>query len=151
MTEQQLWEHLVRLALEARERAYAPYSGYKVGAALAGKSGRIYTGCNVENAVYPLSTCAERTAIVKAVSEGEREFLAIAVATENGATPCGACRQMMREFGAEMTVLLADAQGHYRQTTLTALLPDSFSASDLEAGGRYRGSSHVETGHGGQS
>lgn len=140
MTEQQSWEHLVKLALEARERAYAPYSGYRVGAALAGRSGRVYTGCNVENAVYPLSTCAERVAIVKAVSEGECSFLAIAVATENGGAPCGACRQIMREFGAELTVLIADARGNYRQTSLSELLPDSFTANDLTAGVRDYGS-----------
>jgi cytidine deaminase len=80
-------QRLLEQAREARERAYAPYSRYRVGAALLGRSGRIYTGCNVENAVYPLCTCAERTAVVKAVSEGEREFIALAVVTENGGTP----------------------------------------------------------------
>jgi cytidine deaminase len=123
--------HLVRQALEARERAYAPYSGYRVGAALLGKSGRVYTGCNVENAVYPLSTCAERVAVAEAVSEGEREFAALAVATANGGSPCGACRQILREFAADLLILIADASGAYRETTLAALLPDSFSAADL--------------------
>jgi cytidine deaminase len=124
---------LVAQALEARELAYAPYSSYKVGAALLGKSGRVYTGCNVENAVYPLATCAERTAIVKAVSEGEQEFVALAVATENGGSPCGSCRQTLREFGKKTIVLIADATGTYRETTAGGLLPDSFSARDLEA------------------
>lgn len=124
-------EALVAQALRARERAYAPYSGYRVGAALLGRSGRIYTGCNVENAVYPLSICAERAAVVKAVSEGEREFVAIAVATANGATPCGACRQTLREFGEGIIVLIADAGGAFRETTVVELLPDSFSAADL--------------------
>lgn len=124
-------EELVAQALAARERAYAPYSGYTVGAALLGKSGRVYTGCNVENAVYPLCTCAERTAVVKAVSEGEREFVAIAVATENGGAPCGSCRQVLREFGEDIVVLIADAAGAYHETSVAELLPDSFSAADL--------------------
>jgi cytidine deaminase len=125
-------DYLVEQALEARERAYAPYSGYKVGAALLGRSGKIYTGCNVENAVYPLSICAERTAVVKAVSEGEQQFVAIAVATENGGSPCGACRQVLREFGKMMVVVIADDKGNCRETTVGELLPDSFSAKDLE-------------------
>jgi len=124
-------EELVAQAMQARERAYAPYSGYRVGAALLGKSGRVYTGCNVENAVYPLCTCAERVAVVKAVSEGEREFIALAVVTENGATPCGSCRQTLREFGEDIMVLVVDATGAYRETTVAELLPDGFSAADL--------------------
>ena len=123
---------LIQQALEVRERAYAPYSGYKVGAALLATSGRIYTGCNVENAVYPLTLCAERVAIVKAVSEGDRHFIAIAVTTENGGAPCGSCRQVLREFGEQIVVLIADRTGNYRQTTVAALLPDSFGAEDLE-------------------
>jgi cytidine deaminase len=122
---------LIAEAQAARKRAYAPYSGYHVGAALLGKSGRVYTGCNVENAVYPLCTCAERTAVVKAVSEGEREFVALAVVTENGGSPCGSCRQTLREFGDDILVLIADATGDYRETTIAELLPDSFSATDL--------------------
>lgn len=124
-------EMMLERAREARERAYAPYSHYRVGAALLGRSGRIYTGCNVENAVYPLCTCAERTAVVKAVSEGEREFIALAVVTENGGTPCGACRQTLREFAEDLIILIGDAHGHWRQTTLRQLLPESFSATDL--------------------
>ena len=122
---------LIRRAIEARERAYAPYSGYAVGAALLGKSGRVYTGCNVENAVYPLGICAERVAVFKAVSEGELEFVAIAVATDNGGSPCGSCRQVLREFGAGIVVLIADTAGAFRETTIEALLPDSFGAADL--------------------
>ncbi|HDQ73681.1 MAG TPA: cytidine deaminase [Chloroflexi bacterium] len=125
-------EDLVAQALQARALAYAPYSNYRVGAALLGKSGRTYTGCNVENAVYPLTICAERTAVVKAVSEGERTFVALAVATDNGGSPCGACRQTLREFGEDIVVLIADASGAYRETTAAALLPDSFSAADLD-------------------
>nr|HID13162.1 cytidine deaminase [Anaerolineae bacterium] len=124
-------EGLIAQARAARERAYAPYSGYTVGAALLGKSGRVYTGCNVENAVYPLCTCAERVALGKAVSEGEREFVALAVVTKNGVAPCGSCRQTLREFGEDIVVLIADATGDYRETTLAELLPDGFSAPDL--------------------
>ena len=124
-------EKLVAQATQAREHAYAPYSGYSVGAALLGKSGRVYTGCNVENAVYPLCTCAERVAVVKAVSKGEREFVAMAVVTENGGSPCGSCRQTLREFGEDTVVLIADTSGACRETTVAELLPDSFSAADL--------------------
>jgi len=124
-------EELIRQAIAARERAYAPYSDYKVGAALLGRSGGVYTGCNVENAVYPLVTCAERTAVVKAVSEGEREFVALAVATENGGSPCGSCRQTLREFGDDIVVLIADVTGAWRETTVAELLPGSFGAENL--------------------
>ena len=125
---------LVALAADARERAYAPYSGFAVGAALLGRSGRVYTGCNVENASYPLTTCAERTALAKAVSEGERSFEAIAVITETGATPCGACRQILREFGGprgELRVLVADTQGNVRPFTIDELLPAGFTPDQL--------------------
>jgi cytidine deaminase len=124
-------ETLVRQAAEARERAYAPYSGYDVGAALLAESGRIYLGCNVENAVYPLSMCAERTAVFKAVCQGERVFTAIAVVTENGGAPCGSCRQVLREFGEQTVVVIADGDGNWRETTVAELLPDSFSAANL--------------------
>jgi len=122
---------LIVQARSARERAYAPYSGYRVGAALLARSGQIYTGANVENAVYPLTTCAERTAVAKAVSEGERDFVALAVVTENAGAPCGSCRQTLREFGKDIVVLIADAEGNYREATVEALLPDSFSVADL--------------------
>ena len=124
-------EELVAQATQARQRAYAPYSNYRVGAALLGKSGQVYTGCNVENAVYPLTTCAERTVVVQAVSEGEREFVALAVVTGNGGSPCGSCRQILREFGADILVLIADTTGAYRETTVAELLPDSFSVANL--------------------
>jgi len=125
-------QRLVAAAREARERAYAPYSHYAVGAAILTASGKIYTGANVENAVYPLGLCAERVALFKAVSEGERAFRAVAVVTRNGGTPCGACRQALREFGADWDVVVADEQGEVRlETTLTALLPASFSGEDL--------------------
>jgi len=125
-------EALIKAAQRARDNAYAPYSSYTVGAALLTKSGRTFTGANVENAVYPLTTCAERTAVVKAVSEGERDFVALAVATENGGTPCGSCRQTLREFGEDIIILIADDNENYRETTVAKLLPDSFSASDLD-------------------
>jgi len=120
-------EKLVRQATEAREAAYAPYSGYKVGAALLGKSGRVYTGVNVENAAYSPTICAERTAVAKAVSEGEQEFAALAVVTKDGATPCGVCRQVLREFAEDLPILIASTDGATRETTLAALLPDSFA------------------------
>ena len=126
-------EGLVQRAAVARRQAYASYSGYDVGAALLTASGRVYVGCNVENAVYPLSMCAERVAVFEAVCDGEREFEAIAVVTENGGAPCGSCRQVLREFGEETLVLIADAQGNYRETTVGELLPDSFSAVDLNS------------------
>jgi cytidine deaminase len=126
-------EGLVQQAAAARPQAYAPYSGYDVGAALLTASGRVYTGCNVENAVYPLAMCAERVAVFEAVCHGERDFEAIAVVTENGGAPCGSCRQVLREFGERTVVLIADAQGNCRETTVGELLPDSFSAADLDS------------------
>lgn len=122
---------LISAAASARERAYAPYSGYRVGAALLTSAGHLYEGCNVENAVYPLSMCAERAAVFHAVCAGEQEFVAIAVVTGNGGAPCGSCRQVLREFGDEMLVLIGDAAGNWRETTVAELLPDSFSAADI--------------------
>ena len=127
-------EKLVTLAGQARQRAYAPYSNFPVGAALLGRSGQVYTGCNVENAAYPLTTCAERTAVAKAVSEGEREFEAIAVVTATGATPCGACRQILREFGGrdgDLRVIVADLDGNVRTFTIDQLLPKGFTPDQL--------------------
>lgn len=125
-------QELVAQAIEARKRAYAPYSHYKVGAALLGKSGKVYLGCNVENASYSHTVCAERTAVLKAVSEGELEFEAIAVVTRNGGSPCGACRQVLAEFAPELIVYIADKNGEHRKTTLSKLLPDSFTPKHLE-------------------
>jgi len=125
---------LVALAEQVRERAYAPYSGFPVGAALLGRSGKVFTGCNVENAAYPLTTCAERTAVTKAVSEGEREFEAIAVVTATGATPCGACRQILREFGGpagDLRIIVADLEGHTWTFTIAELLPHGFTPDQL--------------------
>ena len=123
---------LIDLANEARRRAYAPYSKYRVGAALRTKSGRIFTGVNVENAVYPHTMCAERVAIFKAVSEGETEFEVIAVATDNGGSPCGGCRQVMAEFGLDTIVLIADGAGNLKhEMTVSQLLPEAFTPAHL--------------------
>lgn len=123
---------LINRALEARRFAYAPYSGYTVGAALLSVSGEIYHGVNVENAAYSTSMCAERTAVFKAVSNGELAFSAIAIATENGGSPCGACRQVLSEFGLETLVLVVDSQGEVTlETTVGTLLPEAFGPSDL--------------------
>ncbi len=130
MTDAELIAH----AQEAMARAYAPYSGYKVGAALLTKSGRIYLGCNLENASFSPTICAERTAFAKAVSEGERDFAAIAViggkegAASGFCPPCGVCRQVMREFCRDdFRILLGRADGECRSFTLAQLLPESFS------------------------
>ena len=124
---------LIDLANEARRRAYAPYSNYPVGAALRTKSGRLFTGCNVENAAYPHCICAERVAIFKAVSEGEREFDVLAVVTPNGGSPCGGCRQVMAEFGLEMVVLIANGEGRLvKETTVGGLLPEAFTPQHLK-------------------
>lgn len=129
----QEWQALIERAIEARQRAYAPYSKYRVGAAVRTKIGKIFTGVNVENAAYPSSICAERTAVFKAVSEGEREFEVIAVVTENGGSPCGGCRQVLAEFGLDTIVLIADSKGHVaKQTTVGELLPEAFTGQKLE-------------------
>mgnify|MGYP005849738415 CR=1 FL=1 len=125
---------LVEAAQGARQRAYAPYSHYRVGAALLGQSGAVYTGCNVENASYGASICAERTAAVKAISEGERTFVAIAVVTANGGTPCGICRQFLSEFAPDLRVIIADAEGRvHSESALADLLPDSLGTAKLPA------------------
>ncbi|MCL5998288.1 MAG: cytidine deaminase [Chloroflexi bacterium] len=117
---------LIEVANNTRQNAYAPYSGYRVGAALLTSQGNVYGGCNVENASYGISLCAERAAVAKAVSEGERDFEAIVVVTDDGGTPCGACRQFLREFGEDIIVILADKRGRYRITTVGELLPEAF-------------------------
>ncbi|MCX6079519.1 MAG: cytidine deaminase [Chloroflexi bacterium] len=125
---------LVNLAIEARRRAYVPYSKYQVGAALRTKSGRIFTGANVENAAYPMTMCAERVAIFSAVSQGESEFDVIAVVTSNGGSPCGGCRQVMAEFGLDTVVLIADADGQvHAHTTVNELLPGAFTPAHLNS------------------
>jgi cytidine deaminase len=118
---------LVDAAVEARDRAYAPYSHYAVGAAVLARSGRIHAGANVENASFGLTVCAERVAILKAVSEGDRDLVALAVATPNQAAPCGACRQVLQEFAPAARILLVGAGGVARETTVPSLLPDPFT------------------------
>ena len=125
---------LIQAALEGSKHAYIPYSNYRVGAALLTESGEIFTGCNVENAGYSPTICAERTALVKAVSEGQRAFQAVAVVTRNGGSPCGVCRQALFEFSPGMIVLLADLDGNLcLTTTLDALLPHGFTPAKLDA------------------
>lgn len=122
---------LLNAACVAREKAYAPYSNYAVGAALLAGDGTLITGVNVENASYGLSICAERTAVFKMVSAGVRKILAVAVCTENGGSPCGACRQVLAEFSADIPVFLLDIHGNVRETTLYTLLPDHFGPEHL--------------------
>lgn len=128
-------EFVVEIAREARRRAYAPYSNYFVGAALRTKTGKFFTGVNVENAAYPSTICAERSAIVSAVAQGEREFDLIAVVTENGGFPCGGCRQVMAEFSLDMLVVVADENGKIHSSmTVSELLPGAFTPHYLTSG-----------------
>ena len=126
-------EQLVQHALEARRRAYAPYSNYFVGAAVLAEDGAVFPGCNVENAAYPSTICAERVALTSAIANGSRRFTAIAVATSNGGTPCGACRQVMAELGLDMTVYISDEHGNFRTTSVRELLPEYFGPEHLPA------------------
>ncbi|NBJ99204.1 cytidine deaminase [bacterium 1xD8-48] len=130
---------LIRSAMEARKKAYAPYSGYMVGAAVLTNELRIYTGCNIENAAYTPTVCAERTAIFKAVSEGWRRFKAIAVVgspkgdVTQYAFPCGVCRQVMREFADadNFVIIVAKSEQDYQAFTLSELLPEGFGPENL--------------------
>jgi cytidine deaminase len=131
LTEEQR-QYLIQVARNTRRWAYAPYSNYPVGAALLTTSGRIYDGVNIENAAYPNGICAERVAVFKAVSEGELQFEALVVATHNGGTPCGACRQVLAEFGTGTLVLIVDETGKILQeTSVQELLPSAFGPGDL--------------------
>jgi cytidine deaminase len=124
---------IIEAALQAREWAYAPYSHYRVGAALLTASGKIYEGVNIENAAFSATVCAERVAVFKAVSEGERDFVAIAIATKDGGSPCGVCRQVMSEFGQSMIVLTVDDSARVvKETPLAELLPGAFQPGNLE-------------------
>jgi len=126
-------QSLIDLANTARQRAYAPYSHYTVGSSLRTKTGRLFTGVNVENAAYPQTMCAERIAIFKAVSEGETEFEVITVVTDNGGSPCGGCRQVMAEFGLDTVVILANGNGKIiEETTVGDLLPGAFTQEKLK-------------------
>lgn len=132
-------ELLINTALEYRKKSYSPYSKYKVGAAVLSASGNIYGGCNIENASYPAGICAERTAIFKAVSEGEQHIVAIAICggskemADDMAYPCGICRQVMREFSnpKELSVIIAKSADEYEEYTLEELLPHSFGPENL--------------------
>jgi cytidine deaminase len=121
-------DQLIKKAREAYEKAYAPYSNFKVGAALLGKSGNIHTGCNVENASLGLTICAERNAVFQAVCSGEKEFSAVAIFTDadQPTPPCGACRQVLAEFSDDLLVIMETAQGKRETHTLRELLPHRF-------------------------
>lgn len=128
------YSSLVQKAAEARQNAYAPYSKFLVGAALLCEDGSVYTGCNVENASYGLTNCAERTAIFKAVSDGKRRFRAIAIVLAGEPSPCGACRQVIYEFGKDIEVILASSdrlQGPHRVLSISELLPGAFGPENL--------------------
>lgn len=122
---------LIDAACEARAQAYAPYSNFKVGAAVLAEDGRIFTGVNVENASYGLTICAERSAVFTAATAGVRHLLAIAICAEDAASPCGACRQVLSEFAKDIPVWLSDTQGATRRTSLHTLLPDHFGPEHL--------------------
>ncbi len=123
---------LIEAARAARQKAYAPYSNFLVGSAVLGADGEIFSGANVENASYGLAVCAERNAVNALVFAGERSLAAVAVASENGVTPCGACRQVLREFGGDIPVwIVNDSTGEIRETSLGRLLPDSFTGEQL--------------------
>ncbi len=128
-------EKLVEAGRAARQHAYAPYSHYAVGAAVQTGSGKIYTGCNIENSAYPTSICAERVAIFKAVADGEHDLVALAVVTSNGGSPCGACRQVFSEFAEDDAVIvLAEANGNQRRKfTMAEILPDRFGPAHLKS------------------
>jgi cytidine deaminase len=125
---------LIAAAAAVRMQAFAPYSRFKVGSAVRGASGRIHTGCNVESASFGLTCCAERVAVFKAVSEGEREIVAVAVVTDVSppAAPCGACRQVLYEFGADMAVIRANLTGERIDAVMRDLLPDGFDGKSLD-------------------
>ncbi|MFK7909445.1 MAG: cytidine deaminase [Akkermansiaceae bacterium] len=125
-------EDLLQLAAAARKNAYAPYSNFCVGAALLAENGETYTGCNVENASYGLTNCAERTAVFKAVSEGAEKFMAIAIALPDGGSPCGACRQVLNEFNPAISIYIGDENGQLLlETDIQTLLPRAFGPENV--------------------
>lgn len=126
-------KELIQNAVKVRKHAYVPYSQYPVGAALLTSSGETFTGVNVENAAYPVTICAERVAVFKAISEGVQDFMALAVVTDNGGSPCGSCRQVLAEFGLETVILIADKDGRLvKEMTVAELLPGAFTPKDLQ-------------------
>lgn len=124
---------LINIATVARDKSYSPYSSFPIGAALLTNDGEVFTGTNVENASYGLTNCAERTAIFKAVSEGYREYEAIAIVadTERPIPPCGSCRQVLQEFGNDIIVIMANLKGEHLQYTVSDLLPGAFDRKDM--------------------
>jgi cytidine deaminase len=125
--------NLIQMACEARKKAYAPYSHYLVGSALLTSEGQIFQGSNIENASYGLACCSERVALFKAVSEGITDFVAIAIVTKDGGSPCGACRQVLNEFNPNLVVLIGNENCHLlKETTLSTLLPDAFGPHNLD-------------------
>ena len=133
MTTRADYSALIAQAIEARERAYCPYSGFAVGAAVLTTSDRVFPGCNVENAAYPATVCAERTALLSAFARGEREIVAIAVVadTPEPVSPCGTCRQVIHELAPHCTVILANMRGDICLATPQELLPGGFTGGDL--------------------
>lgn len=125
-------ERLISAARTAMDQAYAPYSGFRVGAAVLTSDGRVFAGCNVENASYPVTLCAERAALAAAVCAGLRDFEAVAIVTESLCPPCGMCRQALAEFGSEWVVILADPSGSSVEYRLRDLLPKAFTPEFLE-------------------
>ena len=124
---------LIKMAFNAKTKAYVPYSNFKVGAAVLMEDGSIYTGCNIESASYSPTICAERTAIFKAVSEGKKSISAIAIVGDGEYTyPCGVCRQVIREFGKDARIIIAKSEDEYLEYTLDELLPHSFGPEDLQ-------------------
>jgi cytidine deaminase, homotetrameric len=121
-------DELIRAALDAQQRAYAPYSNFPVGAAIRTASGKVYLGVNVENASFGLTLCAERVAAAAAVAGGDREFTAVAVVSRNGVSPCGACRQFLAEFNPNLPIVMVNSlqQNEVQETTLDRLLPGRF-------------------------
>jgi cytidine deaminase len=126
-------DQLLAAACEVRQHAYAPYSNYQVGAAVLVENGQIFTGVNVENATYGLTICAERTAVFNAISSGHKRIIAVAVCTENAGSPCGACRQILVEFGGDIPVWITSPSGQTRQSTTFILLPDHFGPEHLKS------------------
>lgn len=131
------YQALVQAASKARERAYAPYSRFAVGAAALSATGHVFPGCNVENAAYPATVCAERVALLNAYAAGEREIVALAIVTDTPepASPCGTCRQVIRELATNCVVVLANTRGAQHTTTPDALLPGAFTPASLRARG----------------
>ncbi|MCX7903791.1 MAG: cytidine deaminase [Caloramator sp.] len=130
------YKELVELANRAKINAYVPYSNFRVGAALLTEEGKVFTGCNIENASYGGTVCAERTALFKAISEGYNKFKAIAITSDspNLTFPCGICRQVLSEFGLDIDVIVSNNKGEFKVFKLNELLPYAFSSDDMEGG-----------------